>query len=66
MMVVEAVLPHQFRPISVEALRRTRIAITCRSIFTPALTTVCRLPKVTLSEVDTRLLLGANSTHEYL
>ena len=29
MIVVEAVLPHQFRPISVEALRRIRIAFIC-------------------------------------
>jgi hypothetical protein len=66
MIVVEAVLPHHFLPISVEALTRTLIACVCRSIFTPELPAICRLPKVNLSEVDTRLLLEANSTHKYL
>jgi len=66
MIVVEAVLPHQFHPLYVEALRRNRIAFICHSIFTPEITAICRLPKVNLSEVDTRMLPEANSTPKYL
>lgn len=66
MIVVDAVLPHQSPPTSVEVLRKTRTSFICRSIFMPALTATCRLPKVNLFEVDTRLLLEANSTPEYL
>jgi len=50
MIIVEAVLPHQFSPISVEVLRRTRIAFICHSILMPALTAICRPPKVNLSD----------------